>query len=414
MSAANTMTDPISSSSSERLALPQLHRLQAHDLPTDWSWVGPDALASLNTAVPLTSAQQIPAALARPHVQVWGVLMGGQLQAVYVCSDHAQHHVTRIAYAALPQASGLGCLRHTFSQLTDKLLSAGAPKLTVHLLASSMRHVWPLFHLNQRFIVEGRLRQEWQPALGRHEDVFILSALAHEGTPAPGSLWLNASAQAAGHRFFSDWATPPPVTPLSKDPARGSTFVDTADYRLRTLTAKDANDTLVHWLNSPQLMGSMNLPLFTFSLPSVRALLASYDRNLNQFIGVFKQASDELIGFYTVLVNEQAQHAHLALCIYPGEAAASRTMVDTIAPLTKNYFERFPIQKITGSVLVSNRRMMLGLLYNDTFLLEAVLRQECVGEQGRLDVMVFSMFRDPALHPALGELVPPLVTSAPM
>ncbi|ARU03826.1 hypothetical protein CCO03_03230 [Comamonas serinivorans] len=436
------MTDLDPASPSNTQPPPELHRLPASRLPSDWSWLDAEALASLNTVVPLTTASQLPALLARPDVQTWAVTVAGDLQAVYVCSHHAQHRVTRIACAARPGAGGLALLRHTLAPLADALLADGAQKLSIHLLARSVRRLWPLFRLNRRFFLEGRLRHEWQPALQRHDDVLILSALAQaDQRPAPGSLWLNARAQAAGRRFFSDWKTQPPRAPapaagprptdgadlarsgpslqpqhlegavdlnagLPEAPARGSTAIDLPGYRLRTLTAKDANDTLVHWLNAPQLMGSMNLPRFTFSLASVRALLAGFDRNFNQFIGVFKQASDELIGFYTVLVNEHARHAHLALCIYPSEAAASRIMVDTITPLTDSYFERFAIQKITGSVLVSNRRMLLSLPHNYTFLFEAVLRQECLGDPDRLDVVVFSTFRDPALRPRLGRFVP--------
>lgn len=399
------MTDSITSSDADDQNLLQLHRLHAHDTSSDWSWVDADALASLNTITPLVMVNQISALFVRPGVQMWGVRVAGQLQAVYVCSEHAQHHVTRIAYASRHDGSGLRLLEQTFAQLVELLLSAGAHKVSVHLFAGAIRRLWPLFRLNKRFLLEGRLRQEWQPALQRNEDVFILSALADEGMqPVAGSLWLSAHARTSGQRFFNSWAESQISTPLPEIPPRGRTLVDTAEYQLRTLTAKDANDILVHLLNCPQLVGSMNLPRFTFNLPSARALLASFDRDFNQFIGVFKRASGELIGFYTVLVNEHARHAHLALGINPSETAASRIMVDTITPLTDSYFERFAIQKITGNVLVSNRRMLLSLPHNYTFLFEAVLRQECVSEQGRLDVVVFSTFRDSALRPTLGKI----------
>ncbi|MBH1963623.1 MAG: hypothetical protein I8H77_04775 [Comamonadaceae bacterium] len=401
------MTDPVTSTGPGGPALPQLVRLLAQDAPTDWSWIGPDARASLNTAVPMAEADQVPALLTRPGVQMWGVYVADRLQGVYLCSDHAQHHVTRVSYAPAPQASGLWLLEHTFGQLTETLLSAGAQKVSVHLFAGMIRRLWPLFRLNKRFFLEGRLRQEWQPALQRNEDVFIISALAQESMrPEPGTLWLNTHARTSGQRFFSSWATSQASAPLPETNARGSTLVDTAEYQLRTLAAKDVNETLVGLLNSPQLVGSMNLPRFTFNLPSSRALLASFDRNFNQFIGIFKRTDGELIGFYTVLVNERARQAHLALGIHSSEAAASRVMVDTITPLTDSYFERFAIQKIIGNVLVSNRRMLLSLSHNYTFLFEAVLRQECVSDQGRLDVVVFSTFRDLALRPRLGRLTP--------
>ncbi len=401
------MNDSIASTGPEDQALPKLARLQAPDAPADWSWVGPESLASLNTAVPLAEANQVPTLLTRPGVEVWGVYVAGRLQAMYICSDHAQHHVTRIAYASAPQAPGLWLLQHTFMQLTETLLSAGAQKLSVHLFAGAIRRIWPLFRLNKRFFLEGRLRQEWQPALQRNEDVFIVSAVDGEGMrPESGTLWLNSHARSSGQRFFSSWANSQTSALLPETNSRGSTLVDTAEYQLRTLAAKDVNETLVRLLNSPQLVGSMNLPRFAFSVPSARALLASFDRNFNQFIGIFKRTNSELIGFYTVLVNEPARQAHLALGIHSGEVAASRVMVDTITPLTDSYFERFPIQKITGNVLVTNRRMLLSLTHNYTFLLEAVLRQECLGDQGRLDVVVFSTFRDLALRPKLGRFAP--------
>lgn len=407
------MTDPASLAPNQNMV--QLQRLQAPDLtPALRQWMGaPEVLASLGTALPLTAPDQLGALFSRADVQVWGVRVGDRFQAVYVCSLHPQHQVMRLAFGAAPDAPGLALLRDSLPRLMEMQFASGVQKISCHLLASSIRKIWPLLRLNRHFFLEGRLRQEWLPALGCQDDVFIVSALAQAGLqPPPGSLWLNKSVASASHRFFRSWPSAA-VGEQGSTPARlpsalvrGSTHIDTPAYHLRTLTAKDANETLVHWLNSPQLMGSMNLPRFTFSLPSLRALLAGFDRNFNQFIGVFHRSSGELIGFYTVLVNESARHAHLALCIYPSETSASRIMVDTITPLTDSYFERFAIDKITGSVLVSNRRMLLSLPHNYTFLFEGVLRQECQGEQGRLDVVVFSTFRDPALRPKLGRFVP--------
>ena len=366
--------------------------------------MGAEARASLSTVIPITGGDQISAILARGDAQIWAVDEGGQWQGVYLCVENAQHRVTRVAYASHPGAAGLWLLECTFAKLTDILLSGGTRKVKVQVFAGALRRLWPLLRRNERFYLEGRLRQEWLPDLQRYEDIFILSALAQLGLrPQPGTLWLNSYARTSGQRFFGGWAALQASAPLAQSAVRGSTLIDTAEYQLRTLAAKDANETLVGLLNAPQLVGSMNLPRFTFTLVSTRALLASFDRNLHQFIGIFKQATGELIGFYTVLVNEHARHAHLTLGIHHAQAAASRIMVDTITPLTDSYFQRFAIEKITGNVLVSNRRMLLTLGHNYTFLLEAVLRQECVAGDSWQDVVVFSTFRDLALRPKRGR-----------
>ncbi|WP_312526830.1 GNAT family protein [Comamonas sp.] len=404
------MTDRASSSATSAAPaglLPRLVRLQRTDPPRDWSWLGSEARASLGTVIPLTGGEQMPAILARADVRAWAVEVAGQWQGVYLCADNVQHRVTRVAWAALPGAAGLALLERSFAQLTDQLLSGGSEKVTVQLLASACRRLWPLLRRNTRFFLEGRLRQQWQPGLQRYEDLFILSALAQaDMRPQRGSLWLSEHARASGQRFFGRWAALPPSAPLAESTARGSTLIDTPPYQLRTLGTKDVNDRLVEFLNAPELAASMNLPRFRFTLASARALLASFDRHLHQFIGIFRQETAELIGFYTVSVNEAARHAHLALGIHPAQAAASHTMVDTITPLTDSYFQRFAIEKITGNVLVSNRRMLLTLAHNYTFLLEAVLRQECVVGNNRQDVVVFSTFRDRSLRPQRGSFSP--------
>lgn len=398
------MKDSVQSSIALNAAGARLDLLQPNEVPSDWSWLRPETLASLNMAFPLSTADQIPKLLTQSGIQFWGINVDGRLRALYLCSNHLQHQVTRIAFIALPHARGLKLLTQTFGQLADRLLSASSPKLSVYLLGCEVRRLWPLLRVNRHFFLEGRLRQVWHPALQRNEDVFVLSALGCGSKPPYGSLWLNASAKAS-RRFFSSWTVDQSITNLPERPARGSTLVDASGYQLRTLTAKDANETLVHWLNSPRLISSMNLPRFNYSLASVRALLASFDRQYNQFIGVYRHGSDQLIGFYTVLVDERARHAQLALCVYPVDVPAVRIMVDTITPLTDSFFERFAIQKITGNVLVTNRRMLLSLSYNFTFLLEAVLRQECEGDHSRIDVAVFSTFRDHDLRPKTGHFM---------
>ncbi|TDS69621.1 hypothetical protein [Comamonas sp. JUb58] len=382
----------------------KLQGMHLEDVPLDWSWSDPQTLASLNLVTPLLTIDQMPAILKQPGIQIWGIYTNSKLQGLYFCKNHAQHNVMRLTYIPSPNADRFNALIYTYAQLTQKLLSSAVSKISVYLLESVTKRLWPLLRHNAIFFLEGRLRQVWQPALQRSEDVFVLSALGNDSIPPLGSLWLNASAR-SGRRFFTAWPSEESVTALPESPIRGQTLIDTGDYQLRTLTAKDASDTLVNWLNSPQLISSMNLPRFNYSLTSVRALLASFDRNFNQFIGIFKHGSDQLIGFYTVLVNEHAREAQLALCVYPDDLPASRIMVDTITPLTDSFFERFAIQKITGNVLVSNRRMLLNLAYNFTFLLESILRQECQTDTGRSDVAVFSTFRDHALRPKTGHFM---------
>ena len=191
--------------------------------------------------------------------------------------------------------------------------------------------------------------------------------------------------------------TPAPNPALmQKVPVR----VETSHYVLRAIKAADVTPEFASWFDDPLMLQGLNLDALHFSVDGLRAFIASFNQIDHFMIGVFAKDTGQLQGFYNFSLNLAHRVATLTLGMEPHAGLGRQILWETAGPLFDEMFAKTAIDKISGRVLVLNRRILFALMDNDHFVCEGVLRQECLGRDGkRLDVIALACFRDLALRP---------------
>ena len=176
--------------------------------------------------------------------------------------------------------------------------------------------------------------------------------------------------------------------------------VETAHYVLRSITAADVTPEFAAWFDDPLMLLGLNLPALHFSVEGLRAFAASFNNLDNFLIGAFAKEGGQLRGFYNFSVNQAHRLATLTLGMEPRSGLGRAILWETAGPLFDEMFAKAAIDKISGRILASNRRVLFALMDNDHFVSEGLLRQECMGRDGkRLDILAVACFKDEALRP---------------
>lgn len=191
------------------------------------------------------------------------------------------------------------------------------------------------------------------------------------------------------------------MTPASFPPphtARGTPLhVEAGGYVLRTLEPRDATPAMLDWLQSPAMLAGLNLPPLGMTLDQLRAMIAGSDCLNNHFIGIYAGDVKEPIGFYQLAVNQQHRAALLTAGIGVPAYLGKDVLHATITALVQHFFATRSLDKITARVIAHNRRALFSFWKGGTpFVLEGVLRRECVVQDGRRDdVVVLAAYRTP-------------------
>lgn len=188
--------------------------------------------------------------------------------------------------------------------------------------------------------------------------------------------------------------------PVQQASQGGPVRVETSNFVLRSLTAADVTPEFARWFDDPLMLQGLNLSALHFSVEGLRAFIASFNNLDNYFIGVLDKHSQSLQGFYNFSVNRVHRVATLTMGMAPHTQVARQILWEVSEPLFDEMFSRPDIEKISARVLASNRRVLFALANNEHFVPEALLRQECLGVDGkRLDVLAIACFKDLALRP---------------
>lgn len=197
--------------------------------------------------------------------------------------------------------------------------------------------------------------------------------------------------------------TPDPLSPPHT--ARGTPLhVEAGGYVLRTLAPADATPAMLDWLQSPAMLAGLNLPQPAMTLEQLRAMIAGSDCLNNHFIGIYTGDTKELIGFYQLSVNLQHRAALLTGGVGVPAYLGKDVLYSTVTALVQHFFAFRSIDKITARVIARNRRALFSFWKGGTpFMLEGVLRRECVLQDGsRGDVVVLAAYRTPPASFASG------------
>lgn len=190
-----------------------------------------------------------------------------------------------------------------------------------------------------------------------------------------------------------------PVAASPGTRARGKPIhIETNGFVLRSLVPEDVTPRFLEWLSESGMMRGLNLAGLGYTVAQFRDFVASFDDRSHYIVGIFDQASNLLVGFYTMDVGLTHKVGQITTGV--GEAAydGKKTLWATIDALLDHFFEQRDVDKVSARVLANNYRMLFVFKDNPRFILEGRLLQECLLPSGaRVDILVFSSFKNPPL-----------------
>ncbi len=170
--------------------------------------------------------------------------------------------------------------------------------------------------------------------------------------------------------------------------------IETENYRVRSLRATDASQSLREWLKDKDMVEGLNIAVIDWTADRLQKFIMSFDNKRKYIVGIFEKQNEELVGFYTIDVNALHKTAQIAAGIGNREYWGKNVFSETAKPLIGHLFERRDVDKVTGRVISSNRRMFFNFMNSKRFYLEARLREEILSPAGkRLDVFSFAALK---------------------
>ncbi|MGL4667423.1 MAG: GNAT family N-acetyltransferase [Saezia sp.] len=179
--------------------------------------------------------------------------------------------------------------------------------------------------------------------------------------------------------------------PLSKGPV----YIDVDGFVLRSLTVRDVTQELLAWFNQKELLRGLNLPELQFTYESLVQLVNSFDNMRSFLIGIFSDTG-QLLGFYALNLNMVHKVCLITAGVGSDIRLSGREVVwKTIDALLDYFFDHRGVEKFTCRVLETNRRILFVMRGGTRFVLEARLYKDCVVDDERVDVLLFSAFKNP-------------------
>lgn len=170
-------------------------------------------------------------------------------------------------------------------------------------------------------------------------------------------------------------------------------FIETNGFILRSLTPKDVSASFLAWMNSAEMMEGLNLPPINFSPQQMAEYIKQFDNHRNYFIGIFDKQTNKLIGFYTIDVNLNHKVGHITAGVGEPGYSGKAVLWATIDALLDHFYLYRDLYKMAARILAKNKRMLFCFVRNPRFILEAILKEECLSPNGeRVDILIFSSF----------------------
>ena len=135
-------------------------------------------------------------------------------------------------------------------------------------------------------------------------------------------------------------------------------FLDTPNYRVRTLTTDDASDRWTTWLLDPAAVQMLNARPQTMTVEALRGIIKDFNSKTRYFFGVFDKASGELIGIRAIYVDlKQREFVDNAL-IGPAEARGKGGYWESTVALFHYFFEELDLVRLRCTILADNEPML--------------------------------------------------------
>src|SRR5215471_8604154 len=79
--------------------------------------------------------------------------------------------------------------------------------------------------------------------------------------------------------------------------------LQTKRFLLRSMTPNDSLERWTNWLNDPEVMGTLNVPVRALTVDQMRSYIASGDNNKRYLIGIFDLATQVQMGLFRIEID---------------------------------------------------------------------------------------------------------------
>jgi RimJ/RimL family protein N-acetyltransferase/acyl carrier protein len=168
--------------------------------------------------------------------------------------------------------------------------------------------------------------------------------------------------------------------------------LETARFRLRSLTRGDATDTYVAWWNDTEVQRGLGQSPRNWTKAEAVRHIAQFDNRQRFHLGIFVKEDGRLIGFYTILLNQQ-KVAKTNIVIGDKDYWGQGVVREIRDQLLHVLFRNFNMHKVRGEINGRNYPS----IYNykqQGFTCEGIRREEFVGPDGTYcDIYLFGLLR---------------------
>ncbi len=182
---------------------------------------------------------------------------------------------------------------------------------------------------------------------------------------------------------------------MAMRPAGRPIDLETARFRLRSLTAADASARWQAWSKDPEIMGPLNAPTRDLQIDFLARYAASFDNENRYLVGIFDKAGGGHIGFFIIEVDRMHRCATFNVVIGDKAWWGKGAVNEARAALLDHFFDHRGIEKAIGSPLARNFPAVFNYKAQG-WRHEATLRGHRVSviDSSRLDQYQFGLLRD--------------------
>jgi RimJ/RimL family protein N-acetyltransferase len=178
-------------------------------------------------------------------------------------------------------------------------------------------------------------------------------------------------------------------------PAGQPIDIETARFRLRTLTPADASARWQGWGKDPEIMTALNAPARDLDVSYLAKYAASFDCEHRHLVGIFEKAAGSHVGFFIIEIERMHRCATFNVVIGERDWWGKGLVNEARAALLDHFFEQRGIEKAIGTPLARN----FPAVYNykvQGWRHEATLRGHRVSitDNSRIDQYQFGLLRD--------------------
>lgn len=168
----------------------------------------------------------------------------------------------------------------------------------------------------------------------------------------------------------------------------------TARFTIRSMNREDVSEVFIGWLDDPEVMLGLNLPLRRPSRAQAVRFVLEFDNRARFFLGIFEREGGAQIGFFTVDCDLHSGCAETAVVVGDRAWWGRDVVRETRTALIDFLFGCLAVHKVLGRPHGRN----FASIYNYKalgFRCEAVLREQmpALDGVGRLDQLVFGLLR---------------------